>query len=137
MDDFIKSLEHRVKGCAKRNRRNYYAAFFLLAASVLFSVGTAIAVAVDSLPKAVVASLASIPGVFILINTTFRFEERSRWYWRKRTKLESILRRLKFEGLEVAEASKLWNQIDESMFEEWPGFGAGPAAQKINEEYKN
>ncbi|WP_434212322.1 hypothetical protein [[Pseudomonas] boreopolis] len=126
MSDLIQALEYRIKGCAKRNRRNYYAAFSLLIMAVAASAATAIAVAVDEMPKSLIAALASVSGIFVLINSTFRFEERSRWYWRKRTRLEIILRQHKFEWLSESEASRKWNEIDEEMFSEWPGFGSGP-----------
>lgn len=132
MDDLIQALEHRIKGCAKRNRRNYFAAFALLVLSVLASAATAIAVAIDELPKSLIAALAASPGIFILINSTFRFEERSRWYWRKRTRLEVLCRRHKFEAMSAADVSRCWNEIDEEMFHEWPGFGSGPAAASKN-----
>lgn len=126
MSNLIDSIEYRIRGCAKRNRRNYYAAFCLLILAVAASAATAIAVAIDQMPRPLIAALASLPGIFILINTTFRFEERSRWYWRKRTRLEIVCRQHKFEGLPEEDASKKWNEIDEEMFSEWPGFGSGP-----------
>ncbi|WP_152971620.1 hypothetical protein [Xanthomonas arboricola] len=125
MADLIDLIEHRIRGCAKRNRRNYYAASFLLTMAVGTSALTAIAVALDQMPKSVIAALASLPGIFVLVNTTFRFEERSRWYWRKRTRLEVVCRQHKFQGLSKEDASKKWNEIDEEMFGEWPGLGAG------------
>lgn len=80
MDDLVNALEHRIKSYAKRNRRNYLAAFGLLILAILSSAATTIAVAINGLPRSVIAALASAPGIFILFNTTFRFEERSRWY---------------------------------------------------------
>lgn len=136
MEDLVEALEHRIKGCAKRNRRNYYTAFGLLILAVLASAGTAIAVAIDQMPKSLVAALAAAPGIFILINTTFRFEERSRWYWRKRTRLEVLLRRYNFESMPAAEVSRCWNEIDEEMFHEWPGFGSGPLNTSVNQPGK-
>lgn len=134
MDNLVSSIEHRITSCAKRNRRNYFTAFALLILSVFSSAATAIAVAIDELPKSFVSALAATPGIFILINSTFRFEERSRWYWKKRNRLEILLRRHKFEGLPEAKVSERWNEIDEEMFHEWPGFGSGQSATRSNND---
>lgn len=136
MEELIRNLEHRITGCAKRNRRNYYTAFGLLTIAVATSAGTSIAIAIDQLPKSLIAVLAATPGIFILINTTFRFEERSRWYWRKRTRLEVLLRRYKFENMPAADVSRFWNEIDEEMFNEWPGFGSGLPNAAANQSSK-
>lgn len=132
MSDLIERMEYRINSCAKRNRRNYYTAFGLLVLAVIASAATAIAVAMDEMPKALVAALAATPGIFVLVNTTFRFEERSRWYWRKRTRLEVLCRRYRYEGMSEANVSQAWNKIDEDMFNEWPGFGSGVPNSAVN-----
>ena len=129
MEDLKQVLEQRICLCEKRDRRNYFTAFALLTLSVVASAATAIAVAIDLFPKVMIAALATAPGIFILIGATFRFEQRARWYWRKRIRLEKLLRRHKFEGMSEADVSKQWNAIDEDMFHEWPGFGSGLSHQ--------
>ncbi|MDB5761436.1 MAG: hypothetical protein JWQ21_431 [Herminiimonas sp.] len=126
MDELEKALEERIEKCGKRNHANYFVAYALLVLAVLASAGAAYAVASEEFPKKLIAILAAVPGTFILVSTTFRFEERSRRYWRKRTKLQVLCRRYRFEGMPTAEVSQCWNKIDEEMFDEWPGFGFVP-----------
>lgn len=125
MEDLMRDLQQRIAVCEARDRRNYFTAFALLTMSVVASAATAVAVAIELFPKVMIAALATAPGIFILIGATFRFEQRARWYWRKRIRLEKLLRCHKFEDMPAAEVSKRWNAIDEDMFQEWPGFGAG------------
>ena len=125
MEDIGEQLKERIAICNARDSRNYFTAFSLLVLSVLTSAATAVAVATDFFSKGVIAGLAATPGIFILIGATFRFEQRARWYWQKRSRLERLLRRHLYENLPVAETSKFWSEIDDEMFSEWPGFGSG------------
>ncbi|MYM68101.1 hypothetical protein GTP45_14850 [Pseudoduganella sp. FT55W] len=104
-------------------RRNYFLGYMVAGASVVSSILAGISVSFPCIPPQVTAVLASIPAAMIATTTTFRFEQKSAWFWRKAKRQESLLRSIRYEAVDVATASKTLSQIEEDMEQEWVSFG--------------
>jgi hypothetical protein len=109
---------------AKRNARlNYFAAYLIAILSVLASVGATLLIALSIQAKTLTAVLAALPAALMAINTTFRFERKTAWHWKKNKRLEAILRSLRYENQPLNIVSTEWSRIEEEMDNEWISFG--------------
>lgn len=138
-EKFRKDLEHDVEFCTKWARRNYWWAHVVFGVSVLASFLSTVLVA-GNLAKdifrapwdRVIASVvAALPAVMLLVNNTLRFEERTKWFWRKTRTAERFLRRV--EGQRNPEGTTLsdeYSRICEELEGEWPAFGSSPSQPK-------
>ena len=116
-------LLRRVSGCRRKALTNYYAEYVFLAISVVASAAATISVAAGGLTKEINAILAAIPGIVLLITSTFRFESRSDWWWKKYEVLESLYRELKFEGATEEQVSKKVSAFAKEFGDTWVRFG--------------
>jgi hypothetical protein len=116
-------------------RRNYVYAHAVFVLSVLSSFLASVMAAGD-LGKMVLgpdgnqvatALLAAIPAFMLLINNTLRFEERTKWFWRKVRLAERHYRKLRdHPESNIASLSDSYSAEAESLELEWPAFGASP-----------
>ena len=71
----------------------------------------------------VVGGIALVPGFVAIVGTTFRFEARSDWYFRKYNALTKLRRSLQFEenvsGDGIRKAVHDWDDLDSKMQKEW------------------
>ena len=123
MDDLINELEKAASKSLKSARQNYFAAYGLAAIIVGSSVAATILAGVGA-KAGITAVVASIPAALFAINTTFKFERKSSWHWRKNKRIKSLLRSLKHEGADIAHVSKMYSKLEEDMDEEWVSFGS-------------
>ena len=136
---FESDLKRDIEFCTKWARRNYWWAHLVFAISVLASFLSTVLVAGD-LPeelfrkpwdRVIAATLAALPAVMLLVNNTLRFEERTKWFWKKTPAAERFLRRL--GGVVDTERTKLseeYSAFAEALENEWPAFGSSPAQPK-------
>jgi hypothetical protein len=111
-------------GYAKRFAvRNYFFAYTVSGVIVLASVTAGLTVGVDVVPKWFTAALASLPAVMLTASTVFRFEQKSAWFWKKTKALDALVRRMKYESIDTAEASQQFSRIEEQMEQDWVSFG--------------
>jgi hypothetical protein len=125
---FAEDLKHRYEGCRWRARVNYFAAYLFVIVAVSSSAAATLSVAIGMWPKAVNAVLAALPGVMVLVNRQFKFEERAKWWFEKFYGIEALYRGLVREGRNEAEISKELTQMSKTLGERWPGFGATPGS---------
>lgn len=134
-DAFEEELKETIASCARRARRNYCYAHAIFAVAVLSSFTAAVLASGDlgkawlgdQPHKAVIAVLAALPGFMLLINNTLRFEERTRWFWRKVRLAERYYRQVRDQNNPVAcAASKRYSEEEEALEIEWPAFGSSP-----------
>ena len=120
------ALEIRNASARRNARRNYFASFACYAIAIVTSLVATIAISVDLLPKAWLATLSAVPGTALLVASVFSFEKKSEWYWTRQRFYDAILMRLTYEKLEVATASKELRIFDAEMEKQYPKFGAMP-----------
>ncbi len=125
-ETFAEDLKGRYEACRKQGQANYTAAYSLLIVAVLCSALATISIATDLWSKTANAILAAIPGIVFLANKQFRFEERSRWWFRKYYVIEGLHRGLTREGRDEADVSKELTAAAREHAEHWPGFGESP-----------
>ena len=123
MDDLINELEKAASKSLKGARRNYFAAYGLAAIVIGSSIAATI-LAGGGAQAEITAVVASIPAALFAINTTFKFEQKSSWHWRKNKRIKSLLRSLKHERADIAHVSKMFSKLDEDMDKEWVPFGS-------------
>jgi hypothetical protein len=132
MEDLATELEKKVaelatglgkKVAASRHRAwiNYFLAYFLYIAAVLASIIATLSVAFD-LGKIFTAILAAAPGAALSVNSTFQFEARSSWHYKRMGSYERLVRGLKFEGREAKDVSEEITHVEEELAKGWPGF---------------
>lgn len=124
--DFLTDYAERIKGYREHARHNYFAACTCYAVAIGASLLGTIVAATDILPKAALAVLTAIPGTALLVNSVFSLEKKSAWFFKKARRYDGTLMRLRFEGLDLASASKDLRTFDEEMEGEYPKFGMMP-----------
>lgn len=80
-ETFENELQSTLKQCAKWSRRNYTYAHVVFFLSILGSFAASVLAAAEYQAKDITAALAALPGLVLIINTTLRFEERTKWFW--------------------------------------------------------
>src|SRR5210317_1045134 len=83
-------LDRRITASESRAKSNYIVAYLVIALGVVSSSAATISVAAQALTPVGNAVIAAIPGICVMILNTFKFEARSRWWWRKNFRLIEI-----------------------------------------------
>ena len=109
----------------KLAKKNYYLASVLIIASIISSFLTAIAIASgDTLfSNLQLALLAAIPVTVLTFNSKLKYEEKSKWYYSRFHKINSLRREYEFNGLSLAAATQALNRIIDDAEKVYPGFG--------------
>ncbi len=68
-----------------------------------------------------VALIAAVPAFVLLVQRTFKLEQRAEWHWDYRRRLIAIRRELRDQGLEPAAASRKLNQLEADLAGSFPG----------------
>ncbi|GHC13648.1 hypothetical protein [Cerasicoccus arenae] len=130
-------LEESINDCSRFAKRSYFWAQVLFLITILASFFASILAAGDlgknllgeECQKAVTALLAALPGTALLINNSFRFEERTKWFWKKVRVCEKLLRELRDSNNTDLEAvSSTYSEKMEELELEWPAMDS-PAQQ--------
>ncbi len=128
---FEQELLESIKNSSKWARRNYIYAHVIFILSVLGSFTASIFATTDFEYKSITAILAALPGLMLLINNTLRFEERTKWFWRKARMSESYYRKLRDANNPKTDAlSSKYSEESEKLEMEWPAFGSSPGQPK-------
>lgn len=134
-DHLEEELKKTIEDCTRWARRNYVYAHAVFVTSVLGSFAASV-LASGELGKAwlgddgnrvATAVFAALPGVMLLLNNALRFEERTRWFWRKVRLAERYYRQLRDRtDPTTSSLSKAYGEDCEKLEAEWPAFGATP-----------
>lgn len=140
--DLFSELKKEVDNCQVWARRNFKYAHLIFAVTVMASFVSAILVGsnVKDWPeiglselgvRIFMTALTALPAALLLINNTLRFEERSKWFWRKCRKVERLLRTMRdTKDFDRKVISQEFSDISEQMETEWPAFGSSPSQPK-------
>ena len=75
--------------------------------------------------KVVKAAIIALPGVLLLLNRTFKFEQRADWYWRKCSIAKRFSRQLRDDSAAVvATVSSKYGEASEKHELKWPGLSS-------------
>ncbi len=127
-------LSSTISDCARWARRNDIVAHAVFAVSVFGSLAATVLAAGelgktllgDTGNRVATAVLAAIPGLMLLINNTLRFEERTKWFWRKARIAERYFRKVRDGAPDAAALSDAYSAECERLEAEWPAFGSSP-----------
>lgn len=115
-----------VVGCGLRHRANYFFGYVLLLVGVGASAWATIAVASGNQNSVENSVLAALPGISVMVLSTFKFLDRADWWNDKRRKLESLYRGLRDEYRPVDQVSKELTEFLDEHNAKWPSFGRAP-----------
>lgn len=140
--ELLAELKTEADHCQKWARRNYNYAHLVFGLTVMGSFISAILVGINTKDwsaiglsetggRILLTALTAMPATLLLINNTLRFEERSKWFWRKCRRIQRYLRELRDSPQPIAaEISKRLSDISEELEAEWPAFGSSPSQPK-------
>jgi hypothetical protein len=133
MNDLLEEIKKEATFCERWARSNYTWAHVIFGISVFASLASSVLIASDWVKdnKLLGSLLAGLPGVMLLVNNTCRFEERTKWFWKKTRKLQRLMRELRDKREPDPEkVSAELSDVNEELEAEWPAFGASPAQPK-------
>ena|SRR5438105_5826867 len=129
--DLKSELESTISYSKLWGRRNFFYAHLIFILSVLgsflSSVLTSANLGTDARWKWFIAVLSALPGLVLLINNTLRFEERTKWFWRKTHLCERYYRALRDSKPDVPTLSKQFTDELDKLELDWPAFGSSPS----------
>jgi hypothetical protein len=140
--ELIGELKKEIDHCQVWARRNYNYAHLLFGVTVMSSFVAAILTGSNAKDwssiglgetgfRILLTALTALPAALLLINNTLRFEERSKWFWRKCRKLQRLLRMMRDSANPNSEnVSVIFSDISEDLENEWPAFGSSPSQPK-------
>ena len=76
-----------------------------------------------------IAAVAAIPAFILLLQKTFKWEQRGEWHWDYRRKIIGIKRQIRDQGLAPEQASKLLNKLESDLSGSFPGINAPKDAE--------
>ena len=131
MKDLRELLDETINHYRNLAGWNYRLAYICTVLAIVLSSFSGLAVARNwfSAHAGVTAVLASLPAFFVALNSTMKFERRSRWHWKKTHTLEAIRNKLAYENVPPAEVSKLFGEAELAMEQDWPELGQVDAAR--------
>ena len=129
-------LRETISSCEKLAARSYVFAQLVFCSSVLGSFFATVFVSgelgaqyFDNHEKLITAILAALPATMILLNNSFRFEERTSWFWRKVRISQRYLRLIRdSKNPDLESISTEYSKKMEELESEWPAM-AGSSAQ--------
>lgn len=74
----------------------------------------------NSDPK-IVAAVAAIPAFILLLQKTFKWEQRADWHWEYKRKVKAIQRQLRDQDLSQKDASQLLSKLESDLAGSFPG----------------
>lgn len=67
-----------------------------------------------------IAAVAAIPAFVLLLQKTFKWEQRAEWHWEYKRKVTAITRAMRDQGLSAKEASERLSQIERELAGSFP-----------------
>ena len=125
-----------IQKCSDLAKRSYKCAQTLFFITILASFFASILAAgelgeklFEEWNKVITTILAALPGTAILINNSLRYEEKTKWFWKKVRISEKFLRKLRDSSSpDVEEISLQFSERMEELENEWPAMDS-PAKQ--------
>ena len=108
-------------------RRYRYARFdfilnhLLVFVAVIASAFPAFSQLVESYDEATVAMVAAVPAFVLLLQKTFKWEQRGEWHWEYRRRIIAIKRQIRDQGLSSKDASVKLNNLERDLAGTFPG----------------
>lgn len=126
-EQFADELRQTIKESKRLAKWNFAYAHIVFALSVLGSFIATVLASNSYQYPAVTAICAALPGLMLLINNTLRFEERTKWFWRKARMAEGYFRKLRDRVDPKTDAlSSQYSEESEKLEADWPAFGSSP-----------
>lgn len=127
-DELENELQKEIKRTARWGRRNFVFAHIVFFTAIISSFVASIMIMGNDINSRIwlyiTAGISALSGTVLTIGSTFRFDERARWFWNKNRLLQSYYRRLRYdENCDVVALTNEYSQKMEEMEKEWPGFG--------------
>jgi hypothetical protein len=114
-------LARRIEASEAMGKRNSSAAYGFIAIGVFASAAATISVAAGTLTPAMNAVLAALPGIVVTVLNTFKFEQQSKWWWKKNLMLTKIKAGLQRDGSNATEVEQQATAFLLKHQEDWPG----------------
>lgn len=126
--DLKEDLEDAIHSSSALAKRTYFWAQLLFFITIISSFFASILAAGElgaqlfpNYNKLVTAVLAALPGTAILINNSLRYEEKTKWFWKKTRVAEKFLRQLRDSiDPDVERISIQFSEKMEELESEWP-----------------
>ena len=119
-DEFVSIIEAEANKLRLWGRINYFSSHavgWLIVISSVIAGGGGLA---GLLEPDTAQAIALMPAALVLISQRQKFGQRANWYYKKYHALNGILDAVRFEGADVAAASKSKRLIDSNMEEVFP-----------------
>lgn len=130
MKELLEQLDEDIQGCRRLARRNYKAAYLLYSAALISSVAATALSFTDTGSPLLRGCLSAFPGIAVLVNGSLKLQQKSRWYWDRIRRLQTLERQLKFEGKAAPEVSAAFSLINVEMERTWPTLEIVPMSVK-------
>lgn len=126
MEELKQELLAATRLTAYLAKRNYILAYVVTFISVFASIAAGILVALESahIQPLYIAVIAALPAGMMTVNTVFRFEQKSAWFWKKNKHQHRLYRALVYEDADPAQISREFSQLETEMENDWVSFGA-------------
>lgn len=69
----------------------------------------------------IVAAVAAIPAFILLLQKTFKWEQRADWHWEYKRKVKDIKRQIRDQGISKENASKQLSKLESDLAGSFPG----------------
>jgi hypothetical protein len=118
----LRGKEREARRLGKANQRT---ALLLMICAISASAAAGIAGLGGLLKSSMVGIIALLPGFIALLATTVKFDERARWHYKRKRRMDALAGRLEFEmpspptADQLALIHKEKAKIDEELDREW------------------
>ena len=126
-----KEIGDEIRNRYRYSRFDFVLNHVLMLVAVLASAFPGLAEILKFSDSGTVALVAAIPAFVLLLQRTFKWEQRAEWHWDYRRRLIALQRELRDQGLRAEEASRKLNRLEEDLAGSFPGVNR--PASKSNE----
>lgn len=116
-----KELDTEIKNRYKYSRFDFILNHLLVGIAVIASSYPAYAQIFDKSDGKTIAAIAAIPAFILLLQKTFKWEQRAEWHWDYKRKVTAIKRQLRDQGLKPEEASQMLTNLETDLAGAFPG----------------
>jgi uncharacterized membrane protein YcjF (UPF0283 family) len=116
-----KELEAEITNRHRYARFDFILNHILVGIAVVASSYPAYAQIFDKSDAKTIAAIAAIPAFILLLQKTFKWEQRAEWHWDYKRKITAIKRQLRDQGLKPEAASQLLTKIETDLSGTFPG----------------
>ncbi len=116
-----KELDSEIKNRHKYARFDFVLNHVLVGTAVIASSFPAYAQIFNKSDAQTIAAVAAIPAFILLLQKTFKWEQRAEWHWDYKRKIIAIKRQVRDQGLTPEQASKSLNKLEGDLSGSFPG----------------